>query len=90
MTATASSSHLNPALTASTRWCRRSAAPGFPSSCTSTGAFPLPPGIDLSAYRIVQEGLTNAIKHAGASHADVTIRYGPDEVGIEVRDDGTT
>jgi len=48
----------------------------------------LPPGIDLSAYRIVQEGLTNALKHARASHAEVTIRYAPDEVGIEVRDDG--
>ena len=51
--------------------------------------FPLPPGIDLSAYRIVQEGLTNALKHARASHAEVTVRYAPDEVGIEVRDDGT-
>jgi signal transduction histidine kinase len=51
--------------------------------------FPLPPGIDLSAYRIVQEGLTNALKHARASHAKVTVRYAPDEVGIEVRDDGT-
>jgi signal transduction histidine kinase len=51
--------------------------------------FPLPPGIDLSAYRIVQEGLTNALKHARASHAEVTVRYAPDEVAIEVRDDGT-
>jgi signal transduction histidine kinase len=51
--------------------------------------FPLPPGIDLSAYRIVQEGLTNALKHARASHAEVTVRYAPDEVGIEVRDDGS-
>ena len=50
---------------------------------------PLPPGVDLSAYRIVQEGLTNALKHARASHAEVTVRYGPDEVGIEVSDDGT-
>jgi signal transduction histidine kinase len=50
--------------------------------------FPLPPGVDLSAYRIVQEGLTNALKHARASHADVTVRYSPTEVGIEVRDDG--
>lgn len=50
--------------------------------------FALPPGIDLSAYRIVQEGLTNALKHAGASHAEVTVRYAPDEVSIEVRDDG--
>jgi signal transduction histidine kinase len=51
-------------------------------------AFPLPRAIDLSAYRIVQEGLTNALKHARASHADVTVRYGPDELRIEVRDDG--
>jgi signal transduction histidine kinase len=51
--------------------------------------FPLPQGIDLSAYRIVQEGLTNALKHAGASHAEVTVRYTSDEVHIEVRDDGT-
>jgi signal transduction histidine kinase len=50
---------------------------------------PLPRGIDLSAYRIVQEGLTNALKHARATHAEVTVRYGADEVGIEVRDDGT-
>jgi signal transduction histidine kinase len=50
--------------------------------------FPLPRGIDLSAYRIVQEALTNALKHAHASHADVTIHYAPDEVQIEVRDNG--
>ena len=36
----------------------------------------LPRAIDLSAYRIVQEGLTNALKHAHAGHADVTVRYG--------------
>jgi signal transduction histidine kinase len=50
--------------------------------------FPLPRGIDLSAYRIVQEGLTNALKHAHASDADVTVRYRPDELEIEVRDNG--
>jgi signal transduction histidine kinase len=50
--------------------------------------FPLPRAIDLSAYRIVQEGLTNALKHAHASGADVTVRYGRDELGVEVRDDG--
>jgi signal transduction histidine kinase len=49
---------------------------------------PLPRALDLSAYRIVQEGLTNALKHARASHADVTLRYGPRELQIEVRDDG--
>ena len=48
----------------------------------------LPRGIDLSAYRIVQEGLTNALKHARATNADVTVRYGPDELQIEVRDNG--
>ena len=50
--------------------------------------FPLPRGIDLSAYRIVQEGLTNALKHARASDADVTVRYLPDQLEIEVRDNG--
>ncbi len=49
---------------------------------------PLPRGIDLSAYRIVQEGLTNALKHARASDADVTVRYSPDQLEIEVRDNG--
>jgi signal transduction histidine kinase len=49
---------------------------------------PLPPGVDLSAYRIVQEGLTNALKHAGPARARVTVRYGPAEIDIEVADDG--
>jgi signal transduction histidine kinase len=49
---------------------------------------PLPHALDLSAYRIVQEGLTNALKHARASQADVTVRYGSDELCIEVRDNG--
>jgi signal transduction histidine kinase len=51
-------------------------------------AFPLPRAIDLSAYRIVQEGLTNSLKHAHASQADVTVRYGADGLQLEVRDDG--
>jgi signal transduction histidine kinase len=50
--------------------------------------FPLPRGMDLSAYRIAQEALTNVLKHAHASHAEVTIHYAPDEVQIEVRDNG--
>jgi signal transduction histidine kinase len=50
--------------------------------------FPLPGALDLSAYRIVQEGLTNALKHARASQAEVTIDYRPNEVQVEVRDDG--
>ena len=48
----------------------------------------VPRGVDLSAYRIVQEGLTNSLKHAHAGHVDVTVRRGPDAVHIEVRDDG--
>jgi signal transduction histidine kinase len=50
---------------------------------------PLPRAIELSAYRIVQEGLTNALKHARASRADVTLRYETGGLRIEVRDDGT-
>ena len=51
-------------------------------------AAPLPRAVELSAYRIVQEGLTNALKHARASQADVTVRYAPGELRLEVRDDG--
>jgi signal transduction histidine kinase len=50
--------------------------------------FGLPAAIDLSAYRIVQEGLTNALKHAKANRASVDIRYAADELRIEVSDDG--
>ncbi len=50
--------------------------------------FPVPRAIDLSAYRIVQEGLTNSLKHAHASHADVTVRYRREELELEVVDDG--
>jgi signal transduction histidine kinase len=48
----------------------------------------LPRALDLSAYRIVQEGLTNVLKHAEASHAEVVVRHGPDALRVEVRDDG--
>ena len=48
----------------------------------------LPPGIDLSAYRIVQEALTNALKHAGPARAWVVVRYGTDQVEVEVANDG--
>ena len=49
---------------------------------------PLPRAIDVSAYRIIQEALTNVLKHARASHADVTLRHDPEGLEIEVRDDG--
>jgi signal transduction histidine kinase len=48
----------------------------------------LPIGIELSAYRIVQEALTNALKHAGRAHACVSVRYGPDSLELEIADDG--
>jgi signal transduction histidine kinase len=50
--------------------------------------FALPRALDLSAYRIVQEGLTNTLKHARATRADVILSYGPDELQIEIRDNG--
>ena len=49
---------------------------------------PLPAGVDLSAYRIVQEALTNALKHAGPASAQVVVRYRPEEVELEISDDG--
>ena len=48
----------------------------------------LPPMIGVSAYRIVQEALTNILKHAAASRADVRVRYWPDELEVEIIDDG--
>jgi signal transduction histidine kinase len=48
----------------------------------------LPPGVDVSAFRIVQEALTNALKHAGPARAVVRVRYGDGELDIEVTDDG--
>jgi signal transduction histidine kinase len=48
----------------------------------------LPVGIELSAYRIVQEALTNTLKHAGDARASVHVRYGPDSLELEIADDG--
>jgi signal transduction histidine kinase len=62
---------------------------GLPAQLHVEGdPFELPRAIDLSAYRIVQEGLTNSLKHANATRADVTVRYRDDELGIEVVDNG--
>lgn len=50
----------------------------------------VPPGVDLSAYRIVQEALTNVIKHAGAgARARVHVAYSPDDLEVTITDDGT-
>jgi signal transduction histidine kinase len=48
----------------------------------------LPPGVDVSAYRIVQEALTNVVKHAGPARASVVVRYARRAVEVEVTDDG--
>jgi signal transduction histidine kinase len=48
----------------------------------------LPPGVDLTAYRLVQEALTNTMKHAQASSAEVVVRYGDGDVELTISDDG--
>jgi signal transduction histidine kinase len=48
----------------------------------------VPAGLDLSAYRIVQEALTNTLKHAHATTAAVRIRYRPEAVEVEITDNG--
>jgi signal transduction histidine kinase len=65
-------------------------AAGLPVSLRVTGAKrPLPTGVELAVYRIVQEALTNTRKHAGpASSASVVLAYGPDDIAVEVCDDG--
>jgi signal transduction histidine kinase len=64
-------------------------AAGLPVELRVEGpARQLPRGIDLSAYRIVQEALTNALKHAGPSSAQVQIRYAHDSLELEIADDG--
>ena len=49
---------------------------------------PLPEALDLSAYRIVQEALTNSLKHAGPAHASVRVRYAAESLELEISDDG--
>ncbi len=49
---------------------------------------PLSPGLDLTAYRIAQEGLTNALRHSGAHRIEVIVRRHPTAVEVEVHDDG--
>jgi len=63
-------------------------AAGLSVELSVTGARDLPPGVDLAAYRVVQEALTNVIKHAGTSRAAVVLEYRPDDLLITVTDDG--
>ena len=67
----------------------RVAAAGLPVELTVTGQpRTLPPGLDLTAYRVVQEALTNAMKHAGRAAAVVTLDYREDAVVVDVSDNG--
>jgi signal transduction histidine kinase len=65
-------------------------AAGLPAELIVTeGARPLPPGVDLAAYRVVQEALTNVLKHGGGARAVVRLAYGERELVITVTDDGS-
>jgi len=62
---------------------------GLDTTFTVTGEpVPLPSAVDLAAYRIIQESLTNAIRHAGPATAAVSLSYGDDELRVEVTDTG--
>ncbi len=66
-----------------------SRATGLPVEVVIQGeARPLPPAVDTAAFRIVQESLTNVIRHAGPARATVAVRHGDDCLEIEVTDDG--
>jgi len=50
----------------------------------------LAPGVDLAAYRVIQEALTNALKYAGPARAWVTVRWREDEIEVEIANDGSS
>ncbi len=62
---------------------------GLPVDVSVEGhSVPLPASLEVSAYRVVQEGLTNALKHAGPARAEVRLVYAPNQLEIHVNDDG--
>ena len=64
---------------------------GLPTELRIEGdPVPLPRGVEVSAYRIVQEALTNALRHAGPARAVVAVRYHPREIELEIVDDGSS
>ena len=68
---------------------RRARAAGLPVALTVDGrAAALGPGVDLTAYRVVQDALTDALEHADAASAHVAVRYGLDVLDLAVSDDG--
>src|SRR5262245_49065208 len=69
---------------------KRTSAAGLPVELHVEGdARPLPAGIDLTAYRVLQAALGGALEHGGAGRAEVTVRYGAERVEVEVVDDGS-
>jgi signal transduction histidine kinase len=67
----------------------RAATAGIPVRVRALGLpRPLPPGMELSAYRIIQEALTNVAKHAGSARAEVVLCYQPRSLTIEITDNG--
>jgi signal transduction histidine kinase len=68
---------------------RRSHAAGLPVTLRVEGeARPLPAGVDLTAYRVLQEALTGALDPGAAGRAEIVVRYGVERIEVEVRDDG--
>ena len=69
---------------------RRTRAAGLPVDLTVEGDPParVPPGLDLTGYRVVQEALSEALEHGGAGRAEVRVRFGESRLDIEVTDDG--
>ena len=68
---------------------KRTSAAGLPVALRVEGeARPLPAGVDLTAYRVLQAALGGALEHGGAGRAEVTVRYGAERVEVEVFDDG--
>jgi signal transduction histidine kinase len=67
----------------------RTTEAGLTTDVTVTGAArPLPPALDRAAYRIVQEALTNALRHAGPAAASISLAYERDRLVIDIADDG--
>ena len=79
-----------PSLTRAESLLARVRAAGLPVTLTVDGAPPaaVAPGVDATAYRVLQEALTNVLQHADAKRADVRIAYEPHAIELEVRDDG--
>jgi signal transduction histidine kinase len=67
----------------------RARAAGLPVALAIEGERrTLPAGVELAAYRVLQEAITNALKYAGGAPTDVCVRYGADDVQLHVRDRG--